>query len=118
MLSKQLCQAADCLAVLRTEVDAGLQHLNRLCTIDGHFSAPQLDAHQKVSYDLAFCAAELEAPAVMLAYADKVASQDSLTVQLSLAFCAENLRSVWQRLLGARDRGWAFQHQAAGPDGQ
>ena len=96
--SRQLRQAADCLTALQTEVKAGLAHLNRQCTVDGKFSASQLDAHQKVSYELAFCAAELEAPAVMLEYAGRVASEDSLTEQISLAFCAENLRTVWQRL--------------------
>jgi (2S)-methylsuccinyl-CoA dehydrogenase len=95
----QLKEASACLAILQAEVDAGFAYLNRLCTRDGKFSASQLDAHQKVSYELAFCAAELEASTVMLAYADKVAIEDSVTVPLSLAFCAENLRAVWQRLL-------------------
>jgi (2S)-methylsuccinyl-CoA dehydrogenase len=95
----QLKEASACLAILQAEVDAGFAHLNRLCTRDGKFSASQLDAHQKVSYELAFCAAELEASTVMLAYADKVAIEDSVAAPLSLAFCAENLRAVWQRLL-------------------
>ncbi len=97
--SSQFTLAAECLAVLRTEVDMGLLHLNGLCTVGGRFAASQLDAHQKVSYELAFCAAELEAPAIMLKYADKVGAEDKLTVQMALAFCAENLRAVWQRLL-------------------
>ena len=97
--SKQLGQAADCLAILQAEVSTGLLHVNRLCTIDGQFVAAQLDAHQKISYELAFCAAELEAASVMLKYADKVSAEDSLCVPLSLAFCAEYLRAVWQRLL-------------------
>lgn len=92
-------QAEDSLAVLQTEIDAAFRHLNRLCTIDGKFCVSQLDAHQKVSYELAFCAAELEASEVLLKYADKVSAQDSLTRKMSLAFCADNVRSIWQRLL-------------------
>jgi (2S)-methylsuccinyl-CoA dehydrogenase len=97
--TEQFRRATDALAALQSEVDGALAHLHRLCTIDGKFAPAQLDAHQKVSYELAFCAAELEASAVLLHYADKVTAQDSLTVPLSLAFCAENLRTVWQRLL-------------------
>jgi (2S)-methylsuccinyl-CoA dehydrogenase len=96
--TRQFRQALACLATLRTAVDAGLAHLNRLCTIDGGFSAPLLDAHQKVSYELAFCVAELEASEVMLNYADKVSADDTVCEPLSLAFCADNLRAVWQRL--------------------
>lgn len=91
-------QASACLAVLQTEVDAALAHLNRLCSVDGGFSAGQLDAHQKVSYELAFCVAELEAAEVMLNYAEQVSAEDALCLPLSLAFCADNVRAVWQRL--------------------
>jgi (2S)-methylsuccinyl-CoA dehydrogenase len=97
--TKPLRQAFDCVNALRTEVDAALTHLNRLCTVDGEFSAPKLDAHQKVSYELAFCVAELEASEVMLDYANKASAEDALCEPLSLAFCADNLRAVWQRLL-------------------
>ncbi|MEH6591845.1 MAG: acyl-CoA dehydrogenase family protein [Halioglobus sp.] len=97
--TEQLQQASACLALMQAQVDTALAHLNRLCSDDGVFSPALLDAHQKVCYELAFCTAELEAPAVMLEYAKKVAREDSLTVQMSLALCAENLRAVWQRLL-------------------
>ena len=97
--SEKLGQAAACLAVLRAQVDTGFTHIKRLCTVDGQTSTQQFDAHQQVSYELAFCVAELEAAEVMLKYADKAAAQDKLCTQLSLAFCAENLRTIWQRLL-------------------
>lgn len=97
--SGQNTQASACVAVLRTEVDAALTHLNRLCTLDARFSAAQLDAHQKISYELAFCVAELQASTVMLSYADTVSTDDSVCQQMSLAFCADTLRTVWQRLL-------------------
>jgi (2S)-methylsuccinyl-CoA dehydrogenase len=96
--TKPLAQAFDCVTALRTEVDAALAHLNGLCSVDGRFSAPRLDAHQQVSYELAFCVAELEASQVMLDYADKVSAEDTLCQQLSLAFCADTVRAVWQRL--------------------
>ena len=39
-------QEADaCLALMRAQVDAGLQHLNRACSSEGRLSAEQLDAH-------------------------------------------------------------------------
>ena len=99
-------QAAACIATVLAEVHAGLQHLNRLCTIAGRFSPSALDAHQKVGYELAFCAAELEAARVMLGYAKAVDAEDSLCAPLSLAFCADQLRAVWQRLLShAADAG-------------
>ena len=93
-------QEADaCLALMRAEVDAGLQHLNRACSSEGRLSAEQLDAHQEVSYELAFCIAELEASIVMLGYAQQVSTQDEMCEPMALSFCAENIRAVWQRLL-------------------
>lgn len=87
-----------CLRALRTEVDAGLLHLNRTCTINNQLSAVALDSQQKVSYELAFCVAELEAASVLLTYAEKFSAEDTLCEPLALAFCAENLKGVWQRL--------------------
>ncbi|MFT4822446.1 MAG: (2S)-methylsuccinyl-CoA dehydrogenase [Halioglobus sp.] len=97
--NQHMQQAFACIALLQNQVNAAHAHLHQLCTQDGKFAASQLDAHQKVSYELAFCVAELEASEVLLKYAEKVSAQDSLTVEMSLAFCADNLRAVWQRLL-------------------
>jgi (2S)-methylsuccinyl-CoA dehydrogenase len=96
--AKPSVKAAECLGVLRQEIDAALRHLNQTCSKDGQLLPQQLDAHQQASYELAFCVAELEAAAVMLKYADEVYEEDNITNDLSLAFCAENIRSVWQRL--------------------
>jgi len=109
--SEKLGQAAACLAVLQEQVDAGFTHINRLCAVDGQNSSQQFDAHQQVSYELAFCVAELEAAKVMLKYADKSAAEDMLCEPLSLAFCAENLRSVWQRLLAHTAEAGLSSHQ-------
>lgn len=91
-------KAAECLGALRQEVDTALRHLNQTCSKDGQLLPKQLDLHQKASYELAFCVAELEAAAVMLKYADEVCEEDAIANDLSLAFCAENIRTVWQRL--------------------
>lgn len=107
-------KAAVCLEALRQEVDAALRHLNQTCTKDGQLLPQQLDAHQKVSYELAFCVAELEAAAVMLKYAEAVYEQDTITKDLSNAFCAENIRSVWQRLWAhGEEMGLSSQHLLA-----
>lgn len=99
LTSEQLENATECLSILRIEVDAALQHLNHACTTGGHFSVGLLDNHQQVSYDLAFCVAELEASSVMVKYATEEQHKDNITLDLSLCFCVENLRTVWQRLL-------------------
>ena len=92
-------QADTCISVVRAEVDAAFVHLNRACSEDGRLSPKLLDQNQKLSYELAFCVAELEASKVMLAYAQANAAEDALCTPLALAFTAENLRLVWQRLL-------------------
>ena len=84
---------------LRTQVDAGFSHLKMLCSRDGRLSSDLLDQQQTVSYELAFCVAELEASAAMLNYAGEATEEASLCQSIALAFCAENIRTVWQRLL-------------------
>ena len=84
---------------LRTQVDAGFSHLKMLCSTDGRLSPDLLDQQQTVSYELAFCVAELEASAAMLNYAGEATEEASLCQSIALAFCAENIRTVWQRLL-------------------
>ncbi len=102
---------AACLATLQTELDHALSYLNQLCTIDGQFLTTELDAHQKVSYELAFCAAELSAARALLKYAAQVGDEDTVCIPLALAFCAENLQTVWQRLLAyAAEAGLGRQH--------
>jgi (2S)-methylsuccinyl-CoA dehydrogenase len=96
--SRQLRQGSACVELLQGEVHKGLQYLNRLCMLNGQFSPALLEAHQKVSYELAFCVAELQSSVVMLNYADSVSADDVACEPLSLAFCADSLRTVWQRL--------------------
>ena len=94
----QTNQARACLSSLQEQVDNGFLHLNKLCTVAGIFQSSELDAHQKVSYELAFCVAEIQASKAMLDYSDKFSSQDKLCEALSLTFTADVLTTVWQRL--------------------
>lgn len=94
----QTNRARACLSSLQEQVDRGFLHLNKLCTVAGNFQSSELDAHQKVSYELAFCVAEIQASKAMLDYSDKFSSQDKLCEGLSLTFTADVLTTVWQRL--------------------
>ena len=66
MPTDSIDQAHSCLARLRAEVDTSFSHLKGLCSEAGRLSPTLLDQHQKVSYELAFCVAELEACTAML----------------------------------------------------
>ena len=92
-------QARLSLDLLRTQVDAGFSHLNTLCSENGRLNPASLDQQQQVSYELAFCVADLEACKAMLLYADKANAETDLCHSVALAFCAETARGVWQRLL-------------------
>ena len=92
-------QARLSLDLLRTQVDAGFSHLKALCSENGRFNPALLDQQQQVSYELAFCVADLEACKAMLLYADKANAETDLCRSVALAFCAETARGVWQRLL-------------------
>jgi len=94
------------LAVLRNQIDAAFRSLNRQCTLDGKLSIERLDGCQQVSYELAFCVADAEASLVLLDYAERESSTDPLCTGLALAFCAERLTTIFQRLFAsAQDAG-------------
>lgn len=91
--------------MMQDQVDVGLRYLNGICTIGGRFSATELDKHQQVCYAFALSVAEIEASRAMLNYTSKVAG-NQLCAKLALAFCADSIRTVWQRLLShAADAG-------------
>ena len=92
-------QARLSLDLLRTQVDAGFSHLKALCSENGRLNPALLDQQQQVSYELAFCVADLAACKAMLLYADKANAETDLCHSVALAFCAETARGVWQRLL-------------------
>ena len=66
------------LDLLRTQGDAGFSHLKALCSENGRLNPALLDQHQQVSYELAFCVADLEACKAMLLYADKANAETDL----------------------------------------
>ena len=92
-------QARLSLDLLHAQVDAGFSHLKALCSENGRLDPALLDQQQQVSYELAFCVADLEACKAMLLYADKANAETDLCHSVALAFCAETARGVWQRLL-------------------
>ena len=92
-------QAHQCLECLRSEVNAAFSHLKALCSENGRLSPKLLDEQQKVSYELAFCVAEIEASVAMLNYATETQSETDLCQSIAFTFCAESIRTVWQRLL-------------------
>lgn len=67
------------------------------CTDNGKFDPGLLDNHQSVSYELAFCAAEISAARAILAYANEEAS-GPFSSPIALVFCAEAANSVFDRL--------------------
>ena len=99
-------QARLSLDLLHAQVDGGFSHLKALCSENGRLDPALLDQQQQVSYELAFCVADLEACKAMLLYADKANAETDLCHSVALAFCAETARGVWQRLLNhARELG-------------
>ena len=106
MSTDHILQARLSLDLLHTQVDAGFSHLKALCSENGRLDPALLDQQQQVSYELAFCVADLEACKAMLLYADKANAETDLCHSVALAFCAETARGVWQRLLNhARELG-------------
>ena len=91
-------QARQCLECLRSEVNAAFSHLKALCSEEGRLSPKLLDEQQKVSYELAFCVAEIEASMAMLNYATETQAEADLCQSIAFTFCAESIRTVWQRL--------------------
>lgn len=84
----------------RELVDLALGCLKTLCSQDGKLSSGRLDDHQLSCYELAFCVSELSAADAVNRYAETAYKQDSLTLTVALAFSAEALQKVLQRLLG------------------
>ena len=95
--------ASACITLLQQQVDMALYHIKQQCSVDDKFEHTLLDNHQQVSYELAFCAAELKAAAVLIDYAGNVRAQDDLLPKLVPVYCAEMLQSVWQRLVANAD---------------
>ena len=81
-------QARQSLECLRSEVNAAFSHLKALCLEEGRLSSKLLDEQQTVSYELAFCVAEIEASVAMLNYATETQTEADLCKSLAFTFCA------------------------------
>lgn len=97
-LSAQLRIAAAEFSNLRVFVDQGLSHIKAQCLENGKLNSALLDEHQLVSYDLAFCVAEISAANALIAYVEKL-DYEAFPARLALCFCAETYQTVIQRLL-------------------
>jgi (2S)-methylsuccinyl-CoA dehydrogenase len=86
-----------CLDALQLQVDAALGFLLDSCSPDGEFRPSLLDDHQLAAYELAFCAAELQAAAALANHA--ATAEDELLQALAPGYGADTLQSVWGRLL-------------------
>jgi (2S)-methylsuccinyl-CoA dehydrogenase len=89
--------------------------LHRLCTRAGKVVPGLLDDNQQLAYDLALAHADLEAIHAMLGIADEEAAPD-LTLDTAVAFAADSLQSILQRLFrsagqAVRDDLLAFQQR-------
>lgn len=80
-------------------VDGALVNIKDKCSRDGKLMAGLLEQYQLVSYDLAFCVAELQAAKVMIHYAEQTDGLDDLAAVTALIFVTEAAQSVFQRLL-------------------
>ena len=102
--TKPFDTALDLIDDLRKIIDQGLTRLKMRCSPNGTIDPLLLDANQQCSYEIAFAVAELEAARSMVNYTRKVWDEDvsaaeDLCVPVALGFCAESLRTAWQRLL-------------------
>jgi len=88
--------AAVMLARLRSLFDAGVQALSQRCLEDGRLSARRLDAHQVVSFEMAWAGAELLAAET--AVGALTPASEKLEVQLALVFAVDAAISVLDRL--------------------
>ena len=101
--------AVDNLLKLLTEADTELDSLRELvgeacaviksqCLRDGKLDPERLDDWQLVSYELAFCVADISAARAFNRYALQL-GQSEITSQISLSFSAEIIQAVLQRLI-------------------
>jgi (2S)-methylsuccinyl-CoA dehydrogenase len=95
---RYLACATSCLKQVQSLVDLALKHIKNLCSDAGQFKPELLDKKQLVSYELAFCVAELKAANVLVDYAHQASLSDSLSAHVSLVYSAEALQSVLQKL--------------------
>lgn len=91
-------------------IDAALNHLKRVCSVDGQLSPTLLDENQLVSYDISFCVAEQSASQNLLGYAREVCHEDALAAWVACQFVAESTKSIAARL-GSRPADYGLTSQ-------
>ena len=102
-LAEMLSQAESLIEAGRGTVDKALSFVKKECSENGKVSAAKLDEYQLVSYELAYCAAELGSAETMVSYAARVRTekggQDALLEErLALVVVAEALKNCLTRL--------------------
>ena len=97
-LLKLLTEADTELDSLRELVDEVCAVIKSQCLRHGKFDAELLDDWQLVSYELAFCVADISAARAFNRYALQL-GQSEITNQISLSFSAEIIQAVLQRLI-------------------
>ncbi|RBW51275.1 acyl-CoA dehydrogenase family protein [Marinobacter sp. F3R11] len=80
-------------------VRQALKYLRAACTVNDTLDGKLLDDHQLGCYELAFCTAELGAARELCSYARKLGDVDPIATDTALAFTAEAVGSVLQRLV-------------------
>ena len=103
--SKLIEQARAHVQSVQTLVDQSLSFVKQNCLNEaGRLSGTRLDDYQIVSYELAYCAAELHAGKFITDYADQHRQKDGeieglyLEEQFALHFCAEAINNCKARL--------------------
>ncbi len=85
------------LACLKNHVDSACSIVKSKCVRDGKLDAKLFDDWQLLSYELAFCMAEIAAATSFNNHALHL-PDESFSQKLALAFCAETLQTVIHRL--------------------
>ncbi len=93
----RLKQANAELACLKDHVDAACSVVKSKCVRDGKLDTKLFDGWQLLSYELAFCTAEVSAATAFNNYALDL-PDERFSQKLALAFCAETLQTVIHRL--------------------
>ena len=96
--SMQLVDANTELAALKQHVVALCSHIKSQCWKDGGVDNKLFDEWQLLSYELAFCMAEVAAAESFNRYSRKLSEEDFI-LRLSLSFTAQTLSSVLNRLI-------------------
>lgn len=88
-----------CVGKVREHVRQGLKNLKSFASVNGKLDSVLLDQHQLSCYELAFCTAELAATDAVCRYASEAVAEDGFAADAALAFGAEAVGSVIQRLI-------------------